>query len=413
MHKQNKIYSNTAPLLLSHFTLTTAAGCGIQENLTALKSGTTGLRPNDFLDVDLETYIGRVSGIEAQQLPADLSDYQCRNNQLAFLALQQDNFNSAIEQAKDHYGAHRLAVFLGTSTSGILETELAYQTESFRSGGQLPDSVHFKEQHNSFSIAEFVRNYYQLKGPAQVVSTACSSSAKVFATAARYIELGLCDAAIVGGVDSLCLTTLYGFNSLELVAKEVCRPADKNRQGLSIGEAAAFILLEKPENTEVDRSNQQKPVYLRGYGESSDAYHMSSPHPEGLGALQAMQQALTLSGLKTEDIDYVNLHGTATSVNDKMEDNALTQLFAQAVACSSTKGWTGHTLGAAGGVEAIYSALSIQYDFMPESLNTMTIDPSFSQNILMETQYSKVQTVATNSFGFGGNNCCLIFGEQT
>ena len=413
MNKKNNICSKPAPLLLSHFTLATATGCGIQKNLAALKNGTTGLRRNDFLDVDLDTYIGRVSGVEEQQLPASLSDYQCRNNQLAYSALQQDNFSSAVEQAKNHYGAHRLGVFLGTSTSGILDSELAYQTEEFRSTGRLPDTVHFREQHNSFSIAEFVRNYYQLKGPAQVVSTACSSSAKVFAAAARYIELGLCDAAIVGGVDSLCLTTLYGFNSLELLAKEACRPADENRQGLSIGEAAAFILLEKPENTEVDKSNQQTPVYLRGYGESSDAYHMSSPHPEGRGALQAMQLALSHSGLKTEDIDYVNLHGTATSVNDKMEDKALTQLFNRPIACSSTKGWTGHTLGAAGGVEAIYSALSIQYNFMPQSLNTINIDPSFSQNILMATHYSEVKTVATNSFGFGGNNCCLILGDQT
>lgn len=407
------MHSNPAPLLLSHFTLTTAIGCGIRENLAALKNGTCGLQHNDFPEVDLETYIGRVSGVEEQQLPAVLADYQCRNNQLAYLALQQDGFNHAIEQAKKRYGAQRLGVFLGTSTSGILSSELAYQTDKFRSSGQLPDSVHFKEQHNSFSIAEFVRQYYQLKGPALVVSTACSSSAKVFAAAARYIELGLCDAAIVGGVDSLCLTTLYGFNSLELVAKEVCRPADENRRGLSIGEGAAFILLEKSEDPDVDQSNQQTAVYLRGYGESSDAYHMSSPHPEGRGALQAMQQALKHSGLKAEEIDYVNLHGTATPVNDKMEDMALTQLFTRPVACSSTKGWTGHTLGAAGGVEAIYSALSIQHNFMPKSMNTLRVDPAFSQNILLQNRYSEVSTAATNSFGFGGNNCCLIFGQQT
>lgn len=415
-HNQKKTRTNSAALLLSHFTLTTAIGCGIEENLEALKNETTGLRRNDFLDVDLETYIGRVSAIEKQQLPAALSDYQCRNNQLAYLALQQDDFNSVIERAKNRYGAHRLGIFLGTSTSGILSSELAYQTESFRSTGQLPDTFHFREQHNSFSIAEFVRNLYQLKGPAQVVSTACSSSAKVFACAARYIELGLCDAAIVGGVDSLCLTTLYGFNSLELVAKEVCRPADENRQGLSIGEAAAFILLEKPDplsaQSTKDRSNQQTPVYLQGYGESSDAYHMSSPQPEGLGALQAMQEALQSADLTASDIDYVNLHGTATAMNDQMEDKALAQLFSKPISCSSTKGWTGHTLGASGAVEAIYSALCIQYNFMPKSLNTLCVDPALTQNILGQTQYSTVNTVASNSFGFGGNNCCLILGEQ-
>ena len=393
--------------------MTTAAGCGNQENLESLKKGHSGLRPNNFLDVELDTWIGRVDGIEEQQLPAHLKNYQCRNNQLAYLALQQDNFSTAVEQAKQQYGAERLGLFLGTSTSGILSTELAYQTDSFKKTGTLPDAAHFREQHNSFSVAEFVRELYHLKGPAQVVSTACSSSAKVFATAARYIELGLCDAAIVGGVDSLCLTTLYGFNSLELVAKEVCRPADLNRKGLSIGEGAAFILLEKAGQAH----SQQTPVYLQGYGESSDAYHMSSPHPEGRGAVQAMQQALERAQMDASQIDYVNLHGTATPVNDQMEDKALTQIFSTPITCSSTKGWTGHTLGAAGGVEAIYSALCIQHNFMPPSLNTLQPDPSFAQHILTpsnlaEKHHSSVHSVATNSFGFGGNNCCLILSDQ-
>ena len=326
-----------------------------------------------------------------------------------------------------------MGIFLGTSTSGILSTELAYQTDVFRATGKLPDTTHLIEQHNSFSLAEFVRQLYQLKGPTQVISTACSSSAKVFASAARYIELGLCDAAIVGGVDSLCLTTLYGFNSLELLAQDICRPADENRSGLSIGEGAAFILLEKAENA----PTPQSPVYLRGYGESSDAYHMSSPHPQGRGAFQAMQQAMKSASVTASGIDYVNLHGTATLVNDQMEDKALTQIFSSSLAkseskprfkapfkprlkprvkpvsCSSTKGWTGHTLGAAGGVEAIYSALCIQHNFMPQSLNTLSPDPAFTQSVLLEPQQSEVHIVASNSFGFGGNNCCLIFADQS
>jgi len=408
----------SSALQLSHFTVTTAAGCGNQANLDALLNNTTGLQHNDFLDVDLETMIGRVAGIEAQILPKHLENYHCRNNQLAYMALQQDNFNTAIEQAKSRYGNSRIGVFLGTSTSGILDTELAYQSEAFGNTGILPDSIHYREQHNSFSIARFVRTLYQLSGPSQVISTACSSSAKVFASAARYIELGLCDAAIVGGVDSLCLTTLYGFNSLELVAKDLCRPADKDRQGLSIGEAAAFVLLEKvllekaPQEQPEHDSSQATPVYLRGYGESSDAWHMSSPHPEGRGALQAMQQALQSSTISAEAVDYVNLHGTATAVNDHMEDMALSQLFSSPVDCSSTKGWTGHTLGAAGGVEAIFSALCIQHDFMPRSLNTLSVDPTFTQHILTETRHTPIHTVASNSFGFGGNNCCLIFGDR-
>ena len=378
-----------------------------------MKNGITGLRQNNFLDVGLDTWIGRVDEIEEQVLPGSLINYQCRNNQLAYLALQQDDFHFAVEQAKQHYGADRLGLFLGTSTAGILSTELAYQSDFFKTTGILPESCHFREQHNSFSITEFIRKLYQLKGPAQVISTACSSSAKVFASAARYIELGLCDAAIVGGVDSLCLTTLYGFNSLELVASEICRPADQNRSGLSIGEGAAFILLEKAERVD----EQQSPVYLRGYGESSDAYHMSSPHPEGRGAYQAMQQALESAAMDAAHIDYVNLHGTATPVNDQMEDKALAQVFSSPVACSSTKGWTGHTLGAAGSVEAVYSALCIQHNFMPQSLNTLTADPAFTQTILTPASMSNcstssAHTVVSNSFGFGGNNCCLIFSDQ-
>ncbi len=362
------------------------------------------MQKNDFLDIELDTWIGRVAGVEEQKLPDRFTAYHCRNNQLAYMALQQDDFIAAIEQAKKNYGAERLGVFLGTSSSGILSTELAYQSECFLQDGILPADIHLREQHNGFSVAEFIRKLLQLKGPAQVISTACSSSAKVFASAARYIELGLCDAAIVGGVDSLCLTTLYGFNSLELLSKEVCRPADKQRNGLSLGEAAAFVLLEK-----TDKANQpSSPVYLNGYGESSDAYHMSSPHPEGRGAFQAMQSALQRANMSAQRVDYVNLHGTATVMNDQMEDKALAKIFSTPIACSSTKGWTGHTLGAAGAVEAIYSALCIQHDFVPQSLHTLEPDPYFSQTVLMQTKSANINTVATNSFGFGGNNCCLI-----
>jgi 3-oxoacyl-[acyl-carrier-protein] synthase-1 len=325
---------SSVPLLLSHFTLSTAAGCGNEANIRALQEGVTGLRPNDFLDLDLETMIGRVHNVEAEQLPHSLVAYQCRNNQLAQLALQQDDFISFVEQARSYYGAHRIGIFLGTSTSGILNTELAYSSPSFQQTGQFSNNLHFKEQHNCFSVANFVRHYLHITGPAQVISTACSSSAKAFASAARYIELGLCDAAIVGGVDSLCLTTLYGFNALELIAKEVCRPADHKRNGLSIGEAAAFVFLEKADKTKRILDSQQKSIYLRGYGESSDAWHMSSPHPEGRGALQAMNIALKHAALTPNAIDYVNLHGTATRVNDQMEDKALQHCFLEPIVCS-------------------------------------------------------------------------------
>jgi len=391
-------------LALSHFTVTTAAGCGNQANVQALQAAQTGLRQNDFLDVALETWIGRVAAVEAQRLPRALAHYQCRNHQLAWLALHQDQFDQAVIRARQQYGAEHIGVFLGTSSSGILTTELAYQTLQQNTWSAPP--LHFYQQHNHFALADFVRTYFHLQGPAHVVSTACSSSAKVFAVAARYLELGLCQAAIVGGVDSLCLTTLYGFNALELVAQDVCRPADAQRQGLSIGEGAAFALLEPRASARASAA-----VYCVGYGESSDAYHMSSPQPDGLGARLAMTQALQRADLTPAQIDYINLHGTATPANDRAEDCAVNAVLPD-TPCSSTKGWTGHTLGAAGAVEAVYSALALIHGFMPVSLHTQTLDPAFHSPIVLSPQKKSLQYVMSNSFGFGGSNACLVFGGQ-
>jgi len=239
-----------------------------------------------------------------------------------------------------------------------------------------------------------------------VVSTACSSSAKVFASAWRLMHLGLCDAAVVGGVDSLCLNTLYGFSSLELVSPEPCRPAAPDRTGISIGEAAGFALLERPE-----RAGDHTGVALLGYGESSDAYHMATPHPEGTGAILSMQRALDCAGIAPEQVDYINLHGTATQTNDAMEDKATVTVFGSGTPCSSTKGWTGHTLGAAGITEAVISALCIQKGFMPRTLNTEEVDPAFGSRVLLEAREAPVACVLSNSFGFGGSNCSLVLGR--
>jgi 3-oxoacyl-[acyl-carrier-protein] synthase-1 len=240
-----------------------------------------------------------------------------------------------------------------------------------------------------------------------VVSTACSSSAKVFAAAARMLATGLIDAALVGGVDSLCLTTLYGFNSLELLSPEPCRPFAAERKGLSIGEAAAFILLQRP----ADSLNGED-VLLLGTGESSDAHHMSSPHPEGLGARMAMAAALQSAALQAADIDYINLHGTATPSNDAAEGKAVAALFGDRTPCSSTKGATGHTLGAAGGLEAVISALSLRDGFLPGGVNTRQVDPGIPIQYLTANRESAPRRVLSNSFGFGGTNCSLLFGRR-
>ena len=392
------------PLWLSHFTATSSIGRGLQPTLAALRQQRGGLAPCAFDTVDLATFTGEVAGVDDVELPAQLTDFDCRNNRLALLGLMQDGFTAAVAAATEKYGPQRLGVFIGTSTSGILQTELAYRRLDPLSGAFPADFI-YGTTHNTFSVADFTRHYFGLTGPAVVVSSACSSSAKVFASARRMMAAGLIDAAVVGGVDSLCLTTLYGFNSLGLLSSRACRPYDLARDGISIGEAAAFALLERvPEQLDEDA------VLLLGVGESSDAHHMSSPHPDGLGARMAMQDALKMADLDAADIDYINLHGTATQSNDAAEAKAVSALFGAHTPCSSTKGATGHTLGAAGGLEAVICALALQHGLLPGGLNLQQLDPALALNYLQENREQTVKRVLSNSFGFGGTNCSLVFG---
>ncbi len=393
------------PLWLSHFTATSSIGRGLEQTLDALRQRRSGLAPCAFDTVDLTTFVGEVAGVDEVQVPAHLAHFDCRNNRLALLGMEQDGFVSAVRAAIAKYGAQRIGVFLGTSTSGILQTELAYRRRDPATGA-LPAAFIYKTTHNTFSVADFTRHYLGLSGPAVAVSSACSSSAKVFASAQRMMAAGLIDAAVVGGVDTLCLTTLYGFNSLELISGEACRPFDTQRNGISIAEAAAFALLEwPPERPPADA------VLLLGTGESSDAYHMSSPHPDGRGARMAMQAALHAAGLKPSEIDYINLHGTATQSNDAAEGKAVTAVFGSGTPCSSTKGATGHTLGAAGGVEAVICALALQHGLLPAGINTRQLDPALELDYVLENREQPVARVISNSFGFGGTNCSLIFGR--
>jgi 3-oxoacyl-[acyl-carrier-protein] synthase-1 len=393
------------PLWISAFTATSCLGRGVASTLAGLLEQRSGLSRCDFETVKIDTYIGEVAGVDEQRLPAALRIFDCRNNRLAELALQQDGFLEAALACAARWGRARVGVFLGTSTAGMLQTELAYRARDARSGA-LPDSYEYATTQNTFSIGDYIRRRCRVEGPAAVVSSACASSAKVFGSARRMIEAGVIDAAIVGGTDSLCLTTLYGFHSLQLSSSAPCRPFDVARDGISIGEAAAFALLERlPENPDA------KSVLLYGIGESSDAYHMSAPHPEGLGAKGAMQAALTAAALEPDDIDYINLHGTGTPSNDRSESQAVTSLFGPTTPCSSTKGATGHTLGAAGALEAVISALCIQRGLMPGGVHTSRIDPTLTAHYIKDNRLSPVKRVLSNSFGFGGTNCSLILGS--
>src|SRR6185295_13449582 len=268
------------PLCITAFTATCAAGSGRAELLRALDTGATGLRPNDFGREPLATFVGRVAGIEAAPLPSELSIYECRNNRLAWLGLAHDGFFDAVAAARARHGADRIALVLGTSTSSIGATEEAYTR--LTPSGEFPEDLRYQAVHTPHSTGEFLQRVLEAGSVGVTVATACSSSAKAFAQGARLLDMGIADAVVVGGVDSLCGSVLFGFNSLALVSPEPCRPFDAHRTGISIGEAAAFALLER----EGDGPR------LLGFGESGDAHHMSAPHPAGRGARLAIEGAL-------------------------------------------------------------------------------------------------------------------------
>ncbi len=387
------------PLQISAYTATTACGRGTASLLDRLEHEHSGLTVNDFGVHPLATYIGRVAGVESVAVPVELARWDCRNNRLAWLGLRGDGFIDAVCAARARYGAERIAVVLGTSTSSIGASEQAYR--ELDEDGRFPEYLRSTIMHTPHSLGDFVQRALELSGPAVTVATACSSSAKVFAQAERLLRLGIVDAAVVGGVDTLCGSVLFGFNSLALVSTQPCRPFDVSRDGISIGEAAGFALLERGSGA----------INLLGYGESSDAHHMSTPHPQGLGAERALNDALARAGVRTDAIDYINLHGTASEKNDEVEAELIARRFGDHVHASSTKGYTGHTLGAAGIVEAVISMLTIATGVMPGTVNTSHLDSRCGPQIKLRSARGNVGHALSNSFGFGGNNCVLVFGR--
>lgn len=390
-------------LPITHITATSAIGRGMDETCASLLGEHSGLQKAGVIDgLQPPGWIGEVAGLASVELPPQWQHFDCRNNRLAWLALNQDEFLLHAQAAVERYGANRVAVILGTSTSGIAESERAYRQTSGIDWQSLPDDYDYRHTHNMYATVDFVAQVIGAKGHSQSISTACSSSGKVFASAHRALNAGLCDAVIVGGVDSLCFTTLFGFHSLQLVSPEPCRPADAHRQGISIGEAGGFALIERDADT--------SRLHLLGYGESSDAYHMSTPDPAGAGAKMAMQAALNRAGLQAKDIDYINFHGTGTRSNDSSEDAAVFGLFGDQVPCSSSKGWTGHCLGAAGIIEVAICSIALEQGWVPPSLNTVDLDAELQSNIAMQAASRPLSYVMSNSFGFGGTNCSLLLG---
>ena len=382
-------------LALTASTIVSAMGAGAGATLVALRRRRSGLTP----DPTGGGWVGRVEGIEVHRLPPSLARYDCRNNRLADMALQTDGFSRAVAAAAARYGADRVAVVLGTSTSGVLAAEEAYAARD--ASGALPARFDYAHTHDMASLPRYVRAALGLRGPALAISTACASAARSFADAHHLIAAGVCDAAVVGGADTLCRLTLEGFASLDLIAPAPCRPCDADRRGISVGEAAGFALLERGDGG----------IRLLGVGATSDGYHMSSPHPQGAGAIGSMQDALAAAGLPAEAVDYVHLHGTGTRANDAMEDKAVMAVFGADTPCSSTKGWSGHTLGASGILAAAIAGLCIEHGFMPGCLNVDRVDPAFQARVLTANLDGPVRRVLLNAFGFGGINCSVLLGH--
>ncbi|MFM5755336.1 beta-ketoacyl-[acyl-carrier-protein] synthase family protein [Aeromonas veronii] len=384
-------------LYIHAYSLINALGRGKDEVSAALEAWRTrGASP---LDGERWTLVdGRTSpvGRVRQPLPAVTHPpYDSRNNRLLLAALADIEYE--VNAAITRVGSQRVALVLGTSTSGIGEAEAAVAASE--RGETLPPQFDYVQQELG-SPALFLAAHLGLEGPAMTISTACSSSARAFITARRLLASGQADVALVGGADSLCGLTLNGFDSLESLSEQRCQPFADGRDGINIGEGAALFLV----------SLEPAPLALLGDGESSDAWHISAPHPQGEGAERAMRMALTRAGLEAERIGYVNAHGTATRLNDEMESRALARFFPNKVPVSSTKVLTGHTLGAAGATEAALCCLLIERG-LPLPPQGETADPALAPIALVQEQ-GPVDIIMSNSFAFGGNNVSLIFGKE-
>ncbi len=349
-----------------------------------------------------DTWVGCVTAA-LPLVPLHLQSFDCRNNQLLLAALAQieNNIADVIKQ----YGADRIGVVIGSSTSGIAEGEIALREQKHTA--QWPEKYNYRQQEIG-SPAEFVARFLGLKSIAYTVSTACSSSAKALASARQLLEMDLCDAVICGGSDSLCKLTLNGFTALEAMSSDRCEPFAEKRNGINIGEGAALFLMVK--------NNHGSGIVLAGIGESADAYHISAPHPDGIGAEIAMRTALKDAKINATDIHYINLHGTATPLNDAMESAAVFRVFGDGTPCSSTKPLTGHTLGAAGATEAALCWLLLSQlnsgRILPAQINNAAADSTLANIKLLRTTEKlpdeNILRMLSNSFAFGGSNAAVI-----
>jgi 3-oxoacyl-[acyl-carrier-protein] synthase-1 len=387
-------------IYINDFGLINALGDNLEEISQNLFAGSQqGFVERDDILLDDKVFVAEVSSQLPEIAPYPVH-FHSRNNQLALQAYQQ--IAVTVESLKEKYSEHRLGVILGTSTSGIAQGEWAMAAK--QESGQFPEEYDYRVQEMS-NVAEFISLVAGLSGVSMTISTACSSSAKTFITASELIRAGVIDAAIVGGVDSLCAMTVNGFSALESTSSGICKPSSINRDGINIGEGAALAVI----------SRAKSDLRLFSGGESSDAHHMSAPHPEGRGAIDAMQQALKKAHLSYQQIDYINLHGTATPKNDSMEAIAVAELFPHQPFVSSSKGSIGHTLGAAGATEIGFCCLVLRQQKLAPHVSDNMIDPELPLLNWVKNSTdnkSEIRYCLSNSFAFGGNNVSLIVGRE-
>ena len=384
---------------LNNLSIINALGATKREVSSGLLYNSHGTMSSyDNLISENKTWVGAVQS-PLKEIPENLSKYSCRNNQL--IATAYESISDDVEQLKQKYGQHRIGVILGTSTSGIASGESAFKY--FQVHQCFPESFDYVQQEIG-TCSEFLAQYAGVTGVHYTISTACSSSGKAFAIADRLIKADFCDAVIVGGSDSLCELTLNGFDSLELLSSEICNPFSLNCSGLNIGEGSALFILSKDSSS----------IKLSGMGESSDGYHMTAPDPKGVGAKIAIAKSLEAAKITADEIGYINLHGTATKKNDKMESFVVNELFGAVTLCSSTKPLIGHTLGAAGAQELglCWLLLSEEYNsekLLPAQIWDKVCDPELSPiNLISERSKWTMPRFMSNSFAFGGSNVSLI-----
>ncbi len=382
-----------SPLPITGYSVCNALGGDREAVLGRLAKAERGLGPVPFA-LPFPTVTGAVRS-ELPELPSALAAWQNRPTRIAQQLVNQ--LESVLARARERWRPERIGIVLGTSTSGADATERAYA--HFLAEGALPSDYDFQKQHTFGALVDVLGKLTGAQGPRWVVSTTCTSSAKPFGSARRLIHGGMLDAVIVGGIDTLCAMTLSGFHALGALSSTACKPFSGERNGINIGEGGALLLIER---------EGEGPALLEGVGESSDAYHISAPHPEGLGAQLAMERALAEAGLEPADIDHINAHGTGTPLNDAAEGKAITTVFGDEVPVVSTKGYTGHTLGGAGAIECAISVMCMEEGLIPASPGVEPQDSKITINVAREVVRTPLRRVLSNSFAFGGNNVSVL-----